>query len=604
MANIDARLSGIRDLVGGWLAQAPDVVRYFLNEDTGKFVDYFGSETNRPHAVTTARALVTLNRNSWLRPVRYKFPDNQELLKVFVEAQTKDGYWSSDPDVSPSYYDGAQVLWALESMGLGDGNDIKRHRDLLSEYIGSYTPTAPIDPSVDSDRNHPFILYLAARALAGGNGLDLANRTAAESAFFVELSTQLSFLQLEDTYSFDLTRLGLSVAGLLNIRSNWRPVMLGQARDIFLKLLVQGGRWSPNRHTVRVGKQLVGCSSLEIVLEILRSTSLEWFQNHLEYFAYLLEWLKAQNVNPAGVPRWRGDTSPHTTCWFNFLVLDLLDVLEGKLAMADQEIALLALPGSRSGSTLPWVDLIDTGFKGAIQSRIIDPVKVHSEVVRPARSAILFGPPGTAKTTIVRSLAKELGWPLIELSPGDFCTKGIEGIFARLAEIFGYLFRLKEVVVLFDEIDELVMARDIEKEKFGRFLTTTMLPWLQQLRDYDRIVFIVNTNHVERYDSAIRRPGRFDLVLPVGPPSRDQMKEFLLRLMRLGVASAGLDTAIRAIEGIRTVGEIMDIYQTLRGLPEDQWVRAVVEWNGEHPAAISTEELEEFDRQVKRFVRR
>jgi SpoVK/Ycf46/Vps4 family AAA+-type ATPase len=46
-----------------------------------------------------------------------------------------------------------------------------------------------------------------------------------------------------------------------------------------------------------------------------------------------------------------------------------------------------------------------------------------------------------------------------------------------------------------------------------------MLPRIAALAGRRRIVYLLATNHIERFDDAISRPGRFDLVLPVLPPT-------------------------------------------------------------------------------------
>jgi ATP-dependent 26S proteasome regulatory subunit len=45
-----------------------------------------------------------------------------------------------------------------------------------------------------------------------------------------------------------------------------------------------------------------------------------------------------------------------------------------------------------------------------------------------------------------------------------------------------------------------------------------MLPKLSAINKNRRIVFIVATNHIERFDVAIRRPGRFDRLIQILPP--------------------------------------------------------------------------------------
>jgi len=77
----------------------------------------------------------------------------------------------------------------------------------------------------------------------------------------------------------------------------------------------------------------------------------------------------------------------------------------------------------------------------------------------------------------------------------------------------------ERIVVLFDEFDELVREREAPNEALSRFLTTAMLPKITTLRERRKLVFILATNHLEVFDSAIARPGRFDMIVPVLPPS-------------------------------------------------------------------------------------
>jgi len=136
-----------------------------------------------------------------------------------------------------------------------------------------------------------------------------------------------------------------------------------------------------------------------------------------------------------------------------------------------------------------------------------------------ARSAILFGPPGTSKTTLVRSLADVIHWKYVEIHASHFVKQGLAQVQKTADNIFEKLTELDHAVVLFDEIDELVRERDIEKDAFGRFLTTSMLPKLALLWDARKILYFVATNHINYFDSAIIRSHRFDALILVSPPS-------------------------------------------------------------------------------------
>lgn len=136
-----------------------------------------------------------------------------------------------------------------------------------------------------------------------------------------------------------------------------------------------------------------------------------------------------------------------------------------------------------------------------------------------ARSAILFGPPGASKTTLVRRLADVIGWDYVEIHASHFVAEGLPEVQKTADQIFKQLLELDHAVVLFDEIDELVRERDMEKDAFGRFLTTSMLPKLAELWENRKIIYFVATNHINYFDSAIIRSHRFDALILVSPPS-------------------------------------------------------------------------------------
>lgn len=79
----------------------------------------------------------------------------------------------------------------------------------------------------------------------------------------------------------------------------------------------------------------------------------------------------------------------------------------------------------------------------------------HSE----ARSGILFGPPGTGKTSFVRKVAEYLGWPLVVLDPSLFADDGLPLIATVASRIFTKLLDLEDTVVFFDDINALRHTR-------------------------------------------------------------------------------------------------------------------------------------------------
>jgi hypothetical protein len=168
-----------------------------------------------------------------------------------------------------------------------------------------------------------------------------------------------------------------------------------------------------------------------------------------------------------------------------------------------------------------------------------------------ARSAILFGPPGTGKTTLVEALAGALGWEYVEIHATSFLSQGMDNVPAQAERIFTLLMELDRCVVLFDEIDELIRVRDErDSDPFGRFLTTSMLPKLAKLWDQGRVLFFANTNWIDRADPAIKRSQRFDAALYVPPPSfarkLEHIRPNLTAAALANLTSGAVESALRS----------------------------------------------------------
>ncbi len=70
-------------------------------------------------------------------------------------------------------------------------------------------------------------------------------------------------------------------------------------------------------------------------------------------------------------------------------------------------------------------------------------------------------------------LADLIEWNYVEIHASHFVAGGLPDVQKTADKIFRQLLELDHTVVLFDEIDELVRERNIEKDAFGRFLYMT-----------------------------------------------------------------------------------------------------------------------------------
>jgi len=160
----------------------------------------------------------------------------------------------------------------------------------------------------------------------------------------------------------------------------------------------------------------------------------------------------------------------------------------------------------------------------------------------PKYSLILYGPPGTAKTTICTSIAQKLGWSFLTIDTADFLSAGLQNIASRMTYIFDRLRALERTVILFDEIEEFCLDRqDKSLGMESRMLTTAMLTQLNDLRRQQKCVFLVATNRLRAFDAAVTRPGRFDMILQVGTPGLpDRLKRMQQKMQGMGLAEAML----------------------------------------------------------------
>ena len=135
---------------------------------------------------------------------------------------------------------------------------------------------------------------------------------------------------------------------------------------------------------------------------------------------------------------------------------------------------------------------------------------------------LLSGPPGTGKTAIVESLAKEAGFNFVEI-------KNVRSMWVGESErnmdlLIQGLHALAPVVVMNDEADLADADRSSPKGDSG-VSERLMRKWMTLLSDpkiRGKIIVISCTNRPDRMDPALRRRGRNDAKILLPMPSRNE----------------------------------------------------------------------------------
>jgi len=389
---------------------------------------------------------------------------------------------------------------------------------------------------------HPFYLHYCVLALEQVGFLvrkkvtDKYNEQL-RSYLRTELVSQISYAASSDRSRLDIGALTYSLAAGL------RSAALSPASPLARKALSiifehqQGGLWSDIQPMSRTKEGFVHFPlNIEIANALLSilltAVDAEVSDSWVKKIDEIMDWVGG-TVNKAG--DFRGWCNEHDYApdridlWVTAQVVQFLSGyadLRSRLVIrsAIERAGLVTIQGALV--SMPWDKLDPPDLEKRPGKRILN--ELEKNIVKPFKetgvlgssSILLYGPPGTSKTSLMEALAQKMDWQFLQVTPADFLLAGAEQVEARATLLFEILKRAKDLVVLFDEIDEFLVDREAKDRPGGifRFMTTSMLPKLQSLKSRRKLIFGIATNYKERLDEAITRLGRVDHVWAVLPP--------------------------------------------------------------------------------------
>lgn len=464
----------------------------------------------------------------------------------------------------------------------------------------------PVKVEPDGDhrrfRPHGYLTYWALVAMdAWDRDLDAARPSLRWSE--TEFYRQIALVESGHDERTDAYQLGYNL--LVQYRFNrfhvGRSLLELGLRSLFSAQL-ERGVWEKRDPLFRYGDQGEAyCFSFELLSSLLRELRDDWSilvpcEGHLNR---AMEWAARNAIREHGPPLWRSSHLVENTmpeAWATAEVYSFLQLYASYLSWRIQTMVrqeFRSMPAQKPNPAA-FDDLYQPEVRrprqeavllgDLLRERLLEPLRLPGQPPAyslrrstdpggKARSGILFGPPGTGKTTYVRRVAEYLGWPLVVLDPSVFAQEGLPLIATVASKVFSKLVELEDTVIFFDEMDALMHTRADAGGSFEqKFLTTSLLPQLQELADRATCLFFVATNHFDTIDAAVQRPGRFDFKLQILPPSYDEK----LRLARdvLGTELfEAVETDLRRQpyrENIRLASrsEMLALCHELRGHPQ------------------------------------
>ena len=191
-----------------------------------------------------------------------------------------------------------------------------------------------------------------------------------------------------------------------------------------------------------------------------------------------------------------------------------------------------------------------------------------------SRGIILSGAPGTGKTMYAKSLAAEAETTTILISAEMIQQRHDIKTAFKLAR------RLSPALIIIEDIDT---AGTVSRKFTDHPILGEYLQAMDGMEPNKGVVILATTNHTENIDPAISdRPGRFDRIIEVPLPDKNQRKQIIHNLMR------NMPTKVRS-------GKVLDkIAAGSKGL-SGAWIRELIQTSMIEAISDGREEIEVSD---------
>ncbi len=517
-------------------------LKYFAFD--GGYQHYKGK--NKISVSSTATCVLSLvATDSW--PANRQ--QTKDLLKALIPKKTSAGLPEGNAFTIAWILEAVTALQPFsDALDAGSLTRVKEMEKLLrkalskgSVAIETYPPSA-------------YLSQLVVRALQHRSKLTPTLEAKVRDWAWAELTNQLALIQAKsktaDPLSLGYLIILVTAVTPTSTANPEQTLIQRAALQTFFDCQLANGTWplsQPLFHYANFGNAY--CYEYELLTQLLLERNLEDV-----LFGYLTQLGKAaESVLSSGyrledgVRAWSSGHHPQLVgpeSWTTASVFHFAHMLDRLLAHAVRRelFRYLEIPFPQTESrgndkaefATEFLDCVidvqghQQSLKDFLWEHFVEPIGKEVDVIATGRSfakptprsAIFFGPPGTSKTELSKEIARFLGWPHLAIDPSHFLRNGMDGMQAEANIIFRMLAETERVVVLFDEFDELVRERGSSNAApFSRLLTTAMLPKLASIHKRASLVFIIATNNIGEFDLAIRRPGRFDRVVQIMPPT-------------------------------------------------------------------------------------
>lgn len=156
--------------------------------------------------------------------------------------------------------------------------------------------------------------------------------------------------------------------------------------------------------------------------------------------------------------------------------------------------------------------------------------------IKPPRGVIFTGDPGVGKTMMAKAMANELDADFFYCTGADFAEMYVGVGPKRVKSLFAKARQSKLAFIFIDEIDALGSRTALGHDSERQATINQMLAEMDGVSENGQLLVLGATNHIDRLDPALIRPGRFDKQIYIPLPDTDT-REGILRKYLSSIAN-------------------------------------------------------------------
>ncbi|MFA5049597.1 MAG: AAA family ATPase [Candidatus Micrarchaeia archaeon] len=258
--------------------------------------------------------------------------------------------------------------------------------------------------------------------------------------------------------------------------------------------------------------------------------------------------------------------------------------------------------------------------KEELRSSVLMPLQnkeiAYAYGLKPPSGILLFGPPGTGKTMIMRAFSQEIGYPIYYIKSSDILSQWHGESEKNISELFETARKTSPCLLFFDEIDSIGKKRtDYGADDVGPRVLSVLLQEMDGFKSEKAVMVVGATNVPHKLDPALLRPGRLDKIIYMHLPDFEGRKFIFQVHLSKVLCSEDIDYNYLAKKSERFSGADIEnvVSEAIRLTAEDAIkIGKVVPITQKHLARVlssvkpstSISEIEKFEQFQMDFERR